>query len=228
MSVTYAIENVFTLFGIHCQMQLKVCPLLLCLDHLLRSTVSAHAHCISIQRAAPFLLSLSQSSPWGISAEPLLSWGLLGPLIPVSLGLTPVTLWITLQCPQVCICCYSRQWQAATAGKNASENKTRLLQNELKVWAVKLFLFEQHWSLSRSDWLLIVEPFRWEIHLMELKSLFLFYFFTIDSEKATAATAQKSRWIHEDRNLRRKKSIAITVCSVWCWSLISLWVSVSM
>lgn len=170
-------------------------------------------------KAAPGALALSLSShgacwgPWYLSPS---GW-------PQSRSGS-----ITLQCPQVCICCYSRQWQAATAGKNASENKTRLLQNELKVWAVKLFLFEQHWSLSRSDWLLIVEPFRWEIHLMELKSLFLFYFFTIDSEKATAATAQKSRWIHEDRNLRRKKSIAITVCSVWCWSLISLWVSVSM
>lgn len=65
-----------------------------------------------------------------------------------------------------------RHWQAATTSRHAVafENKGNLPENELKVSPVRSYLLERVWSLSRSGSLLIVKPFSWEIHLMELKS----------------------------------------------------------
>lgn len=131
------------------------------------------ADIISIQPASFPSCRFSQRSPRGISGEPLSTWDLLVPLTPVSLRLTPVTLWIMLQCLQVWI---RRHSQTLTGSyhrptrSGAFENKGNLPENELKVSPVRSYLFEQVWSLSRSGWLLIVKPFSWETHLMELKS----------------------------------------------------------
>lgn len=60
-----------------------------------------------------------------------------------------------------------RHWQAANM---QWKTKEKLPENELKISPVRSYLFEHVWSLSRSGWLLIVKPFSWETHLMELKS----------------------------------------------------------
>lgn len=116
----------------------------------------------------------SQRSPRGISGEPLPTWDLLVPLTPVSLRLTPVTLWIMLQCLQVWICPHC---QTLTGSLHAVgfyfyflKLKETFQSVEQKYHQLRSYLFERVWSLSRSGWLLIVKPFSWGIHLMELKS----------------------------------------------------------
>lgn len=143
-------------------------------DHLLLATQSLHtkADIISIQPASPPSCRVSQRSPQGISGEPLPTWDLLVPLTPVSLRLTPVTLWITLQCLQVWICRHSQTLTGSYHWPTRSglfENKGNLPESELNVSPVRSYLFQQVWSLSRSGSVLIVKPFSWEIHLMELK-----------------------------------------------------------
>lgn len=189
------------------------------LDHLLLS--AAHeTDIISIQPASPPSCRFSQRSPQGISGEPLPTWDLLVPLTPVSLRLTPATLWITLRCLQVWMC---RRAQTLTGRyqqpvfNKPSENKGNLPENELKASTVRSYLFEQVWSLSRSAWLLIVEHFSWETHLMELKK-----FSRIDLEKATAVTVVKSHAANNRMEICASRNQCPSLCTVLYMMLKSL------
>lgn len=86
------------------------------------NTVSAHGSWHHQYSARLFSsCRFSQRSPQGISGEPQPTWDLLVPLTPVSLRLTPLTLWITLRCLQVKSESASivRYWQAATTSQHA-------------------------------------------------------------------------------------------------------------
>lgn len=134
------------------------------------STVSHHQYSSHLFPSCRF----SQRSPWGSSGEPLPTWDLLVPLTPVSLRLTPVTLWITLRCLQVWIWRRSHILTGSYRWPTCSglfKNKRKTSRERIKSITTKIiFIQTLAWSLSRSGWLLIVKTFSREIHLMELKS----------------------------------------------------------